>query len=56
MVLQQVGWLISWVGEGGSSYHLPIMIQLGKEECKSLGPFKFKHHWLVEEGFENLIL
>jgi hypothetical protein len=39
-----VGILKYWVGVEGSLDHLPIMIQLEKEEWNPLGPFKFNHN------------
>jgi hypothetical protein len=37
-ILEEVDRLKSWVGEGGASNHLPILLQMEKEEHKSLRP------------------
>jgi hypothetical protein len=44
-----------WVGYGGPSDHLPILLKLENEGWKPLAPFKFNHSWLNEEDFRDLV-
>jgi len=43
-----------WVGEGGNSYHFPILMQLSKPPPKRATPFKLNPTWLQEESFNKL--
>eukprot|EP00253_Pinus_taeda_P010693 PITA_10693 len=43
-----------WVGEGGSSDHFPIYMELSKPPRKPAAPFKFNASWLQEDSFNNL--
>lgn len=36
--------------------HLPIILQLEKEDLKPTKPFKFNHTWLEEERIEEMIM
>jgi hypothetical protein len=46
----------SWVGQGGSSNHLPVLLQIESESKKPLAPFKFNHSWLDDEDFKALVI
>lgn len=43
-----------WVGEGGNSDHLPILLEPSKPPEKLATPFKFKSSWLQEDSFNKL--
>jgi len=43
-----------WVGEGGISDHMPILLELAKPPKKPEAPFKFNPAWLQEESFNSL--
>jgi hypothetical protein len=48
--------VISWVVQGGSSNHLPILLQIESERKNPLAPFKFNHSWLDDEDSKALVI
>jgi hypothetical protein len=48
MILEEEGRMKIWVGEGGVSNNLPILLKLEKEDPKPQGPLKFNYKWMGE--------
>lgn len=44
-----------WVGTGGDSDHLPLMLELKGYSRKHGSPFKFNSTWLKEALFNSLV-
>jgi hypothetical protein len=44
-----------WVGCGGESDHLPILLEIGGDFWKPASPFKFNSTWLKDEEFHALV-
>jgi len=43
-------------GEGRFSNHLPILLQIDKDDQKPPRPFKFNHKRLEDEGLTNMVM
>lgn len=43
-----------WVGEGGDSDYLPILLELNRHPKKPITPFKFNPAWLKEDSYNTL--
>jgi hypothetical protein len=54
-VLSDAERMRSWVEVGGDSDHLPIILQLKKENNKPPSSFKFNSKWIEDKGFINLV-
>lgn len=46
----------SWVGMGGSSDHLPILLNIDIDERNPPSSLKFNHTWLMELKFRELVI
>lgn len=45
-----------WMGMDGGSNHFHVLLKIDLEDRNTLGPFKFNHAWINEDGFSQLVM
>jgi hypothetical protein len=43
------------ISSGGILNHLPVLLELTKEDKKSIAPLKFNHTWIMEEYYIKMV-